>query len=68
LIRSGSLLHSGVFDGTIGLIIMVEVCVIIGAHQSLPCITLITLGSGSIVLMDASDITYRNTSTGRGVL
>jgi hypothetical protein len=39
-----------------------------GAHQSLPCITLITLGSGSTVLMDASNITCRNTSAGRGVL
>jgi hypothetical protein len=56
-----------VFSGTIVLVIMAEDA-IIGAHQSSPCIALITLGHGSIVLMDASDITCTNTSASRGVL
>jgi hypothetical protein len=37
-------------------------------RQSSPNIKLIILGSGSTILMDASNITCRNTSAARGVL
>jgi hypothetical protein len=41
---------------------------IIRARQSLPCIMLITFDSSLIVLIDASDMICKKTSTGKGVL
>jgi hypothetical protein len=55
------------FDGAVRLVIMMKVCHY-RAHQSSPCIKLIILGFGLMVLMDVSDMTCRNTPAGRGVL
>jgi hypothetical protein len=40
----------------------------LGARQSLPCIMLMTHGSGSIVFIDAFDMICRKMLAGKGVL
>jgi hypothetical protein len=40
---------------------------ILRAHQSSPYITLMILGSGSIIFIDASNMICRKTSAGKGV-